>query len=63
MKMMESVGSSKATLRRKDCAEIGKEIFLSPRFVEGTRQKLIEKVGVKNTAGLVMVALKNGIVN
>ncbi|MEO6288556.1 MAG: response regulator transcription factor [Ginsengibacter sp.] len=43
-------------------AEIAKEIFLSPRSVEGIRQKLIEKVGVKNTAGLVMFALKNGIV-
>ena len=43
--------------------EIGKEIFLNPRSVEGIRQKLIEKVGVKNTAGLVMVALKNGIVD
>lgn len=32
------------------------------RTVEGHRTKLIEKVGVKNTAGLVMFALKNGIV-
>ena len=46
----------------KTAAEIAKEIFLSPRSVEGIRQKLIEKVGVKNTAGLVMFALKNGIV-
>lgn len=46
----------------KTAAEIGKEIFLSPRSVEGIRQKLIEKVGVKNTAGLVMFALKSGIV-
>ena len=44
-------------------AEIGKEIFLSPRSVEGIRQRLIEKVGVKNTAGLVMFAVKSGIVN
>ena len=44
-------------------AEIGKEMFLSPRSVEGIRQRLIEKVGVKNTAGLVMFAVKSGIVN
>ncbi|MBS7563252.1 response regulator transcription factor [Mucilaginibacter sp. Bleaf8] len=43
-------------------AEIGAKIFLSPRSVEGIRQRLIEKVGVRNTAGLVMFAVKNGIV-
>ena len=42
----------------KTAAEIGKEIFLSPRSVEGIRQRLIEKVGVRNTAGLVMFAIK-----
>lgn len=46
----------------KTATEIGKEIFLSPRSVEGIRQRLIEKVGVRNTAGLVMFAVKNGMV-
>ncbi len=46
----------------KTAPEIGKEIFLSPRSVEGIRQRLIEKVGVRNTAGLVMFAVKNGMV-
>ncbi len=46
----------------KTNAEIGKTIFLSPRSVEGIRQRLIEKVGVRNTAGLVIFAVKNGIV-
>ena len=46
----------------KTALEIGREIFLSPRSVEGVRQRLIEKVGVRNTAGLVMFAVKNGIV-
>ena len=45
----------------KTAAEIAKEIFLSPRSVEGIRQRLIEKIGVRNTAGLVMFAAKNGI--
>lgn len=46
----------------KTAAEIGKELFLSPRSVEGIRTKLLEKTGARNTAGLVMFALKNGIV-
>jgi len=45
----------------KTAAEIGKEIFLSPRSVEGIRTRLIEKVGVRNTAGLVMFAVNNGL--
>jgi DNA-binding NarL/FixJ family response regulator len=46
----------------KTAAEIGQQIFLSPRSVEGIRQRLIEKIGVRNTAGLVMFAVKNGII-
>jgi DNA-binding NarL/FixJ family response regulator len=53
----------KLICEEKTAAEIGKEIFLSPRSVEGIRQRLIEKVGVRNTAGLVMFAVKNGIVD
>ena len=52
----------KMICEEKTAAEIAKEIFLSPRSVEGIRQRLIEKVGVRNTAGLVMFAIKNGIV-
>ena len=53
----------KLICEEKTAAEIGKEIFLSPRSVEGIRQRLIEKIGVRNTAGLVMFAAKNDIVN
>jgi DNA-binding NarL/FixJ family response regulator len=53
----------KLICEEKTAAEIGKEIFLSPRSVEGIRQRLIEKVGVRNTAGLVMFATKNDIVD
>lgn len=53
----------KLICEEKTAAEIGKEIFLSPRSVEGIRQRLIEKVGVRNTAGLVMFAVKNNIVD
>ena len=47
----------------KTASEIAKEIFLSPRSVEGIRQRLIEKIGVRNTAGLVMFAVKNQLVS
>ena len=43
--------------------EIAEKIFLSPRTIEGLRTSLIEKTGVKNVAGLVLYAIKNGIVN
>lgn len=43
--------------------EIAKMVFLSPRTVEGIRGRLIEKIGVKNTAGLVMYAFRNGLIN
>jgi len=53
----------KLICEEKTAAEIGKEIFLSPRSVEGIRQRLIEKVGVRNSAGLVMFAVKSGLVD
>ncbi len=52
----------KLICEEKTASEIAKEIFLSPRSVEGIRTRLIDKVGVRNTAGLVMFAIKNGIV-
>ena len=53
----------KLICEEKTAAEIAKDIFLSPRSVEGIRQRLIEKVGVRNTAGLVMFAVKNSMVD
>jgi DNA-binding NarL/FixJ family response regulator len=44
-------------------AEIAEKVCLSPRTVEGIRTSLIEKSGVKNIAGLVLFAIKNGIVS
>jgi DNA-binding NarL/FixJ family response regulator len=52
----------KLICEEKTAVEIGKELFISARTVEGHRTKLIEKVGVRNTAGLVMFAIKNDIV-
>lgn len=42
--------------------EIGKQIYLSHRTVEGIRASIQEKIGVRNNAGLIMYAFKNGIV-
>ncbi|MBS1782959.1 MAG: response regulator transcription factor [Bacteroidetes bacterium] len=43
--------------------EIAKEIFLSARTVEGIRSSLIDKFGVRNTAGLVIYAIRHGLVH
>ena len=42
--------------------EIGRKIFLSHRTVEGIKAGLLEKLSVRNTAGLIMYAVKQGIV-
>jgi DNA-binding NarL/FixJ family response regulator len=42
-------------------SEIAEELNLSVRTVEGYRQKLIDKAGVKNVAGLVIFAVKNNL--
>lgn len=41
--------------------EIGDKLFLSIRTVEGYRLKIQEKMNVKNTVGLVIYAVKNGL--
>jgi DNA-binding NarL/FixJ family response regulator len=41
--------------------EIGKQIFLSPRTVEGIKSLLLDKIGVRNTAGLIIYAVKNSL--
>lgn len=42
--------------------EIGEKLFLSSRTVEGHRQRIMEKMDVKNSVGLVVYAIKNGLV-
>ena len=39
-------------------AEIGEQLFLSTRTVEGHRNNLLVKTGCRNTAGLVLFAIK-----
>lgn len=43
-------------------SEIAENLFISRRTVEGHRQNLLDKTGVRNTAGLVIYALKNQLV-
>lgn len=42
--------------------EIADKVFLSKRTVEGHRTRILEKMNVKNTAGVVIFALKHRIV-
>jgi len=42
--------------------EIADELFISKRTVDKHRANILEKTGCKNTAALVVYAIKNGIV-
>ena len=43
--------------------EIADKMFVSPRTIDGYRDALFEKLKLKTRVGLVMYAIKNGIVN
>jgi DNA-binding NarL/FixJ family response regulator len=42
--------------------EISEKLFISPRTVDTHRRNLLQKLGVKNTAGLVKFALQNALI-
>lgn len=42
--------------------EIAEKMFLSPRTIDGYRDTLFEKLEIKTRVGLVMYAIRNGIV-
>ncbi len=42
-------------------AEIGEQLFISTRTVEGHRNNLLAKTGCRNTAGLVIFAIRNNL--
>jgi len=42
--------------------EISKKLFLSKRTIDNHRQNILNKLGMKNTAGLVRFAVENGLV-
>ncbi|MEM7110135.1 MAG: LuxR C-terminal-related transcriptional regulator, partial [Bacteroidota bacterium] len=41
--------------------EIADKLFISVRTVEVHKRNLLEKTGAKNTTGLVLYAVKNGL--
>jgi two-component system, NarL family, invasion response regulator UvrY len=43
--------------------EIADQMFLSPRTIDGYRDSLFEKLNVRTRVGLVLYAMKNGIVH
>jgi DNA-binding NarL/FixJ family response regulator len=45
------------------CQEIGEKMDISARTVESIKERLMERFGVKNTAGLVFFAVKNELVD
>ncbi len=44
-------------------AEIGEQMHISARTVDGHRNNLLLKTGCRNTAGLVLFAVSNGVYN
>ena len=52
----------KLICRQHTAQEIGKLLFLSKRTVEGYRTRILEKMDMKNTAGVVIFALKHNII-
>lgn len=52
----------KLACSEKTYAEIAKEMFLSERTVDGYRDAVFKKINVTTRVGLVMYAIKNGLV-
>jgi two-component system, NarL family, response regulator NreC len=67
-KLLKMIAGSEYNPYRKKKAEeftereIADVLYISSRTLEGARQRLMEKMGVKNTVGLVVYAIKHGIV-
>ena len=43
--------------------EIAKQMFLSPKTIDGYRSAFFNRYNIKNRVGLVLFAIKNGLVN
>lgn len=48
-------------IQEKTSQEIGDYLFISKRTVEGHRNNIMEKIGVKSTIGIIKYAIENGI--
>ena len=51
----------KLICQEKTNQEIADILFLSPRTVESHRQRILDKIGAKNTVGIVIYAVINSI--
>ena len=49
--------------REYTAAEIAEKLSISPRTVESIKDRLMERFGLKNTAGLVFFAVKNELID
>ena len=49
--------------REYTATEIAEKMSISPRTVESIKDRLMERFGLKNTAGLVFFAVKNELIN
>ncbi|UTW61855.1 response regulator transcription factor [bacterium SCSIO 12741] len=52
----------KLICKEHTATEIAEKLYISPRTVEGHKKNLLSKAGTKNTAGLVIFAIKNSLV-
>ena len=52
----------KLLCQQKTAKEIGEELFITQRTVEGHKNNLFSKIGVRNVAGLIVYALQKQIV-
>ncbi|NQY08859.1 MAG: response regulator transcription factor [Flavobacteriales bacterium] len=48
--------------KQKTAKEIGQQLFIAPRTVEGHKNNLFAKTGAKNVAGLVIYAVQNDLI-
>lgn len=48
--------------QEKTCREIALELHISPRTVETHKMRIIEKLDVRNTAGIIVHAVRLGII-
>jgi DNA-binding NarL/FixJ family response regulator len=53
----------KLICKQKTAQEIGEQLFISVRTVDGHRNNLLEKTGARNSAGLVLFAIKHRLID
>lgn len=49
--------------QQKTAQEIAEQLYITKRTVEGHKNNLLSKLGAKNTAGLIIYAIKEGLVD